>query len=250
MTCEELRDRYALYAVGALSREEEEPLEEHLARGCPTCTAGVAAVQEVASLLPYAAAAKVPPPALRERVLARAAAGQEGRSPAARRRPAWGLAAAWAAVALVAAAGLAYGLALRGQVREQAALIRGLQVRLAEHEDLMAIITDPCTRIIRMVGAEPAPPPEAQALWNPQRGMRLFAVNLPPLAEGESYWLWIKTATDMVPAAAFTPDARGSARLTLTGLPDLSTARGLAVTRERGPAARRPTGPVLMAGAL
>ncbi|MGH7380384.1 MAG: anti-sigma factor, partial [Candidatus Methylomirabilales bacterium] len=209
MTCEELRDRYTLYAVGALPREEEEPLEEHLARGCPTCTAGVSAVQEVASLLPYAAAAKVPPPALRERVLAGAAAGQEGRSPAARRRPAWGLAAAWAAAALVGGVGLIYGLTLRGHVQEQAATIRALQVRLAEHEDLMAIITDPCTRIIRMVGAEPAPPPEAQALWSPQRGMRLFAVNLPPLAEGESYWLWIKTATDMVPAAAFTPDARG-----------------------------------------
>ena len=250
MTCEELRDRYALYAVGALSREEEEPLEEHLARGCPTCTAGVAAFQEVAALLAYDTAAKAPPPLLRERVLTRAAPGRQPTTLAARRRPAWGLAAAWAAAALLAGVGLAYGVALRGQVREQAALIRGLQVRLAEHEDLMAIITDPCTRIIRMVGAEPDPPPEAQALWNPQRGMRLFAVNLPPLAEGESYWLWVKTATDMIPAAAFSPDARGSARLTLTGLPDLSTARGLKVTRKRDPAPRRPTGPVLMAGAL
>lgn len=250
MTCEELRDRYALYAVGALPGEEQEPLEEHLARGCPTCTAGVAAFQEVASLLAYDAAAKTPPPVLRERVLARAAPGQQATAPAVRRRPTWGLAAAWAAAAAIAVAGLTYGLTLRGQVREQAALIRGLQVRLAEHEDLMAIITDPCTRIIRMVGAEPAPPPEAQALWNPQRGMRLFAVNLPPLDQGESYWLWVKTATDMVPAAAFSPDTRGSARLSLTGLPDLSTARGLAVTRERGPAPHRPTGPVLMAGAL
>lgn len=250
MTCEELRDRYALYAVGALPPEEQEPLEEHLARGCPTCTAGVGAFQEVASLLAHDAAAKVPPPVLRERVLARAAPGRQPTTLAARRRPAWGLAAAWAAAALLAGVGLAYGVALRGQVREQAALIRGLQVRLAEHEDLMAIISDPCTRIIRMVGAEPAPPPEAQALWNPQRGMRLFAVNLPPLAEGESYWLWVKTATDMIPAAAFSPDARGSARLTLTALPDLSTARGLAVSRERGPAAHRPAGPVLMAGGL
>ena len=250
MTCEALRDRYATYAVGALPPEEREPLEEHLARGCPTCTAGVAAFQEVASLLAYDAAAKAPPPVLRERVLARAAPGQQVTTPAVRRRPTWNLAAAWAAAAAVAVAGLTYGLTLRGQVREQAALIGGLQVRLAEHEDLMAIITDPCTRIIRMVGAEPAPPPEAQALWNPQRGMRLFAVNLPPLAEGESYWLWVKTATDMVPAAPFSPDARGSARLILTGLPDLSTARGLAVTRERGPAAHRPAGPILMAGAL
>ena len=46
MTCEELRERYALYAVGALPPEEQGPLEEHLARGCPTCTAGVAAFQE------------------------------------------------------------------------------------------------------------------------------------------------------------------------------------------------------------
>lgn len=250
MTCEELRERYALYAVGALPGEEQEPLEEHLARGCPTCTAGVAAFREVASLLAYDAAAMPPPLVIRERVLARAGPGRQPSTPAARRRPNWSLAAAWATAALVAGLGLAYGVALRGQVREQAALIRGLQVRLAEHEDLMAIITDPCTRIIRMVGAGPAPPPEAQALWNPERGMRLFAVNLPPLAEGESYWLWVKTATDMIPAAAFSPDARGGARLSLTGLPDMSAARGLMVTRERDPAAKRPAGPVLMAGAM
>ncbi|HEV8662017.1 MAG TPA: anti-sigma factor [Candidatus Methylomirabilis sp.] len=250
MTCEELRDRYALYAVGALPREEQEPLEEHLARGCPTCTAGVAAFQEVASLLPYEAGGKVPPAALRERVLARAGAGPQARVPAPRWAPRFGLAAAWATAVLVAGAGLTYGLAMRWQLREQATTIRGLQASMAEHEDLMTILTDPCTRIVRMIGAQPSPPPEAQALWNPERGMRLFAVNLPPLAEGESYWLWIKTDTEMVPAAAITPDARGSARLSLTRLPDLSTARGLAVTRERGPAGSRPAGPPLLAGAL
>lgn len=250
MTCEELRERYALYAVGALPREEEEPLEEHLARGCPTCTAGVAAFQEVASLLAYQAPAKTPSPALRESVLARAGPTREGATLAPRRRPRFGLAAAWAAAVLVAGAGLTYGLAMRWQLQEQATAIRGLRASLAEHEDLMAILTDPCTRIVRMVGAQPSPPPEAQALWNPERGMRFFAVNLPPLAEGESYWLWIKTDTDMLPAAALTPDARGSARLTLPDMPDLGTARGLAVTRERGPAAPRPAGPILMAGAL
>lgn len=250
MTCEELRERYALYALGALPGEEQAPLEEHLARGCPTCTAGVAAFQEVASLLAYQAPAKVPPPALRDSVLARAGPPRERATPTLRRRPRVGLAAAWAVAALVTGVGLTYSLALRGQIREQEALIRGLQVRLAEHEDLMTIIADPCTRIVRMVGGQPSPPPEAQALWNPERGMRFFAVNLPPLAEGESYWLWVKTDTDMVPAAALTPDARGSARLTLPDMPDLGTARGLAVTRERDPAALRPAGPILMAGAL
>lgn len=250
MTCEELRERYALYALGALPREEREPLEEHLARGCPTCTAGVLAFQEVASVLSYEAPPRVPPPGLRERVLGVAGSAGAPAAPAAPRRPRFPLAAAWAAAALVAAAGLAYGLALQGQIREQAETIRGLQARLAEHEDLMTILTDPCTRIVRMVAARPTPPPEAQALWSPERGMRLFAVNLPPLGQGETYWLWIKTATEMIPAAGFTPDARGSARLTLTRLPDPSTARGLAITRERDPAARRPAGPTLMAGAL
>jgi hypothetical protein len=250
MTCEELGERYALYALGVLPREEREPLEEHLARGCPTCTAGVLAFQEVAALLPYDAPPRVPPPGLRERVLARAGSVRPAVAVAAPRRPRFALAAAWAAAALVAGAGLAYGLALRGQIREQAETIRGLQVRLAENEDLMTILTDPCTRIIRMVAARPTPPPEAQALWNPERGMRLFAVNLPPLGQGETYRLWVKTAREMVPAAAFAPDARGSARLTLTGLPDLTTAKGLAITRERDPAGRRPAGPTLMAGTL
>ncbi|MGH9632619.1 MAG: hypothetical protein ACRD7E_30295, partial [Bryobacteraceae bacterium] len=41
MTCEELQDSYELHALGLLEDVERAELEEHLHRGCPTCTVGL-----------------------------------------------------------------------------------------------------------------------------------------------------------------------------------------------------------------
>ena len=37
MTCQELRDMFELYALGALEPAEKAEIEAHLARGCENC---------------------------------------------------------------------------------------------------------------------------------------------------------------------------------------------------------------------
>ncbi len=74
MTCDEIEHGYESYVFGTLEGEErariEAGLQEHLARGCPRCTAGVAQARELAAHLALAAPPAPPPAGLRDRVLA------------------------------------------------------------------------------------------------------------------------------------------------------------------------------------
>jgi anti-sigma factor ChrR (cupin superfamily) len=68
---EEVQERAALYALGALRGEEARAFEAHLLSGCPTCAAEVQACQRVADELAHAAGPQAPNPSLRSRVMAR-----------------------------------------------------------------------------------------------------------------------------------------------------------------------------------
>jgi anti-sigma factor ChrR (cupin superfamily) len=70
-----LRERAALYALGALTPDEARAFELEL-RGDAECQNELAAFRAVADDLAHAAAPQVPPPALRDRVLARIAADE------------------------------------------------------------------------------------------------------------------------------------------------------------------------------
>jgi len=73
-TEEEVRERAALFAIGALSPEEAAVVERHLAAGEAPYQREVAAFRAVADDLAYAAPPRAPRPAARDRVLARLAA--------------------------------------------------------------------------------------------------------------------------------------------------------------------------------
>lgn len=68
---EELRERLTLYALGMLPEDETRAIAEHLAEGCPECEAEVRAVQETVCTVAETSVS-LPPPMLRERVLASA----------------------------------------------------------------------------------------------------------------------------------------------------------------------------------
>ena len=69
---EETRELASLYALGALDGQEQAAFEAHLAEGCGACRAEVAGLAGVAALLGLAVEPVAPPPALRQRLLARA----------------------------------------------------------------------------------------------------------------------------------------------------------------------------------
>jgi anti-sigma factor ChrR (cupin superfamily) len=73
------RETAALFALGALSKEEADAFEAHLAEGCPACAADARAFREVTAEMerafaPAGPGGVEPPPRLREQLLGRIAA--------------------------------------------------------------------------------------------------------------------------------------------------------------------------------
>lgn len=71
MNCDEVEALAGAYALGALSDEELQQVEAHLAR-CPESHASLGMLSETAALLPYACEPVEPPADLGERILAAA----------------------------------------------------------------------------------------------------------------------------------------------------------------------------------
>jgi anti-sigma-K factor RskA len=69
--CEQLREHYDAYALGALEGEERAELDAHLARQCPVCTPEVERARWLVAQLAYLAPEAEPRPALREELLSR-----------------------------------------------------------------------------------------------------------------------------------------------------------------------------------
>jgi anti-sigma factor ChrR (cupin superfamily) len=69
-----IKERAALYALGALSQHEARSFEEHLAEGCEDCRAELEGFELVVSNLGFGAEDESPSALLRERLLSRLAA--------------------------------------------------------------------------------------------------------------------------------------------------------------------------------
>lgn len=70
---DDIRDRAALYALGALPPDEEQDFEAHLSEGCQVCRKEVQAFVMVSGNLGFAADNAEPPPEMHDRLLARIA---------------------------------------------------------------------------------------------------------------------------------------------------------------------------------
>jgi anti-sigma-K factor RskA len=132
----------AAYALDALGREEREAYEAHLGR-CAPCREELARLGETAAALAWGAESPAPPPALRDRILAAAAAERTNVIPLPVRRP-------WATRALAATAAIAACVAV-GLGVWASSLSRSLDAersaRTAEAR-AMQIYTDPeATRV-------------------------------------------------------------------------------------------------------
>src|SRR2546422_2960736 len=68
--CEQLKEHYEAYALGALEGEERAALDAHLERRCPVCTAELERARWLVAQLAYLAPEAEPPAALRRKVLA------------------------------------------------------------------------------------------------------------------------------------------------------------------------------------
>ena len=211
------------YVLGALDEEERVAFEQELSRSSEL-QREVDDLREVAALLAHAAPPALPPPGLRDRVIAEArqvrpigGSRPEQERPAQKPRNQWvpWLAAA-ASLVLAAAAGAGYWqehnsrLALEREYQQTLAAVASRDDDLASRDSLLAALIGPQVETTTL--AATGQPPSVRLFWNQERQtVVLAAFDLPPAPSGRTYQLWgIETGAAPVSLGTFTtgPDGR------------------------------------------
>jgi len=260
---EQYRDDLPLYAVDALSGEESERLQRHLAE-CPACRKELSSLNEAASQIALAVEPAAPPAHFREQLMA---CLDEQRSPAVvtnegrrrvsghprERRSAWFWVPAFATLvfALAFVAVWRQNRRLDEETRDLSARLATSREALDRASELIHALTAPDAQHVSLVAAGAKVQLEAKAVYSSrQRSLVLLADHLNPLPAHKIYELWLLPANGSKPLAAgtFRPDERGSVALVLLQLGDGAAAKGFAVTVEDEPGSATPTMPIVLSG--
>jgi anti-sigma-K factor RskA len=256
MTHEELKERWGLYLLDALTPEERREHEAHLAGGCPECQQELRALREALDLLPYASPLAEPGPAVRARLLQRVHAAARGRpelplpvvwwrrwAPAA-----WGLALAGLAVVFV----LTWDLQ---QLRERLAALEAersqLEVLVARQQEVIEALRSPDVRIVSLARYQDAPPAVGRIFWYTGPNVWEFKVyRLPPAPPGKTYQLWFITRDAKISAGTFQTSEAGEGGLRIPVPPGAAKVTAAAVTLEPAGGVPQPTGPIYLLGGV
>jgi len=266
----------APYALGALDENERASFEAHLTT-CDVCSAEVRELRNVAGLLATAAPDVVPPPRLRERVLADARAvrpsstapthaspvttlpTREPRDHRGASRPTSGRGALvpWLAAAAAVAFAAYFGQQYRGERHERLAAQQALAAAriaidstttaVARRDSVIASLIAPDVQTVTVSGSGPSP--SARYFLDRRAGRIVIAANsLPPAASGRTYQLWgIQTGRPPVSLGTFNADSSGRALTTLPIPAGLRIAVTAVTDEPSGGSAQPTTTPFLAA---
>jgi anti-sigma-K factor RskA len=245
---DELKANAAGYVLGSLDANDRQEFEAHLA-GCAECSAEVASLRPVVSVLATVVPQVTPRAEIRERILD-AAAGLKSSSAVAGLQPRprphlYALhdrkappAVVWlplaAAIVIAAGAGI-YALRLQRQVG-------ALQARFDQAQSATAVLAAPDLARIDLQGQAVAPDARARALWSRSRGLVFTAANLPPAPAGKIYQVWVVTAQMPISAGLLTTDPAGGGTQYYMTPPDIAPPVAVAVTLEPSGGVPFPTG--------
>jgi anti-sigma-K factor RskA len=219
-------DAAGAYVLGAMPPDERDGFEAHLA-SCPACREEVEELRPAAEALPMAAPPMLPPPALKDRIMAdvereaallsQAGPAADRPAPARRRR---GLRLGGWRLAPVAAALVAAGMLI----------------------GVLAPIGDPDTRTLA-VTVDRAQAPDARAELQVAGGeATLVADDLPEPPAGRVYQVWVMRPGSQDPeptSTLFLPRRDGSAAAAVPG--DVSDIDAVLVTDEPAGGSEAPT---------
>jgi anti-sigma-K factor RskA len=235
--------QYELYALGLLDAESMAEIRALVEAGDAEAVRGVSRAMALTSSLAYVAPEKNAPKALRRRLLLAAGAKERGRGWA------WilGLAATCAAL-------LAIVFNIRQDVERREAQIAVLEKELTENRALVAQARDlydflrqPGTINVKFGDGQPAPP-RGQVFLNRERGVLLFAGNLPAMPVGKVFEMWFvpKGGGAPIPAGLFRAE-NGQGVHFQRGPVDPASIAAIAVTLEPEAGSTSPTLPILFA---
>jgi anti-sigma-K factor RskA len=176
-------------------------------------------------------------------------------APARRRPPMLPWLAAAASLVLLIGVGL-YAASLRGRLatveeryRVAARERTELERRAEQSEALLAAVTAPASRVIELAASRPQAP-SGRMFWDVAHNRWTFvAHNLPAVAEGREYQLWLITTDNVrIPAGTFRPDAGGGAVVQATYALAADSLGAVAVTEEPAGGLPQPSGAIIVAG--
>jgi anti-sigma-K factor RskA len=199
----------AAYALDALSAEERQEFEQHLAH-CEECRETVAAFHDTAASLAHGVEAQQPPPELRARLLEQARAERGNVVPF---RPRWTVRATSAVAAVAAVAAIAFGIwaaTLRNQLGDR-------------------------PEAFRLEGAN------GQLVVTPEGDAALIVDDLAPAPTGKTYEAWVIEGETPEPAGTFAGGGTQTAFALTRPVPEGAT---VAVTIEPEGGTESPTGDV------
>jgi anti-sigma factor RsiW len=251
LTHDEAMDLAASFVLGALDDDEMAAVRAHLA-SCPEPHTEFQELAEAVPLIQAGVQRMEPPPTLKDRIMAAAAADLEASrgaavpapptppAPAAaapvdlrgRRRAGWSWVLGIAAVLAVALLG-AWNLSLQSQLTDA-----------QEYERQVAAVLDAAGRpdaLTAVMRSDTGDGPSGLAAVTSDGVMRVAMRDLAPTSGTEVYEAWVITADQPpVPLGAFQVGSTGVGYLEASGLP---TEAGivLALTREPGPGATAPS---------
>lgn len=233
--CAPFRENIPAYALGALDVDEAKALEAHL-RTCDSCSAELASYRAVGDVLLTAVPPKQPPAQLRQRLQERLPSAQKPQ------RQLWpsfsfGQLAMAAVLILLVALNVFSLIQLQVLQRQQAEFSRQIQTGQAA----LAMLAYPDTKSLPINGANIA---GTVLLDKEHNAAVLVAWNLPPLAENQTYQIWlIDPKGDRTSAGLFRPEAGQPLTTQSIFSPEAITSfTGLGVTVEPAGGSSKPTG--------
>jgi anti-sigma-K factor RskA len=251
--CDQFREMYEAYALGALDPAERTALEAHLATGCQDCAKSVEEARWLVSQLAYMAREATPSDMLKGRLMqtVRTEAQAAKRSTPSRSAIPFWMWAGVAALFLFSVYSTWNSQRLEREIQaanQRAAAIlqerRELDAQLQLAKRAAIIVTDPASAKIAMPSTDPQSP-ALEAKWHSQLGIVLTGQKIPALSGNRVLQLWLipkAPGGKPIPSLTLRPDADGKFVLLVANPPELmAQTKALAITEEPEGGSAQPT---------
>jgi anti-sigma-K factor RskA len=226
------------YALGGLEEEDQKAVSRHLS-ACDVCRSELLTYRSVMDQLALAAPTRVPPPALKGKVMEHILSGSRRAQPAQERGGFWGmfrsLSVAWSLASLaIILALVASNLFLWRQVN---------QLRQAANRTEF--------QTLAMAGTNAAPAASGVIVISPDGRLGTIVVDhLPPLGEDRQYQLWLIKDGERTSGGVFSVGNSGYGYMYVHSPQPLASYTGFGVTIEPAGGSPGPTGDRVLASEM
>jgi anti-sigma-K factor RskA len=251
--CDQFREIFEAYALGALDAAERISLEAHLATGCKDCAKSVEEARWLVSQLAYLAPEATPSDMLKGRLMQTVRAEAQAARKSVSTKPAipvW----MWAGVAalfLFSVFSARNVEELRNEIRttnKRAAAIlkqrQDLEAQLESAKREAVILTDPASVNITLASTDPNTP-QLEAKWHSSLGIVLTGQKIPAPSGNRVLQLWLipkAPGGKPIPSLTLRPDAEGKFVLLVSNPPGIMIeTKALAITEEPEGGSLQPT---------